>query len=65
MKILNRQKQFLSLLDPALARKFLALGAMPVAAGIVGNMDMPAFVTFVHVSAQVGGAAVFDGGQRF
>ena len=39
----------------------LALGAMPVAAGVVGDPPVPAVFAGLDVTAQRGGAAVLDG----
>ena len=48
-------------LEPALRGARLALRAMPVAAGVVGDLRLCARMTAQHMSAQRRAAALFDG----
>ena len=49
--------------QPAIARLALTLGAVPVAAGIIGDGTMAAACALVHMAPHGGGAASFDGAQ--
>jgi hypothetical protein len=60
MKIRNREQVFLAILDPDFAVGILAFGAMTVTAAVVGNADMPAFVTTILVPAQRGCTTILD-----
>lgn len=60
----NRQKLVLPRGEPLPAGLSLALGAMPVAAGIVGHADRPAGQAALDMAAQFGGPAQLDGAHR-
>lgn len=59
--ILHRQQIGLARVQPALCRRALALGAVPVAAGVVGDLVGTAALAAQHVSSQRRAAALFDG----
>ena len=63
MVILHRQQIGLPGFEPALGRAGLALRAMPVAAGVVGDLVMLTGWAVQHMPAQCRGAALFDGGH--
>ena len=50
-------------LDPAVAGCGLALGAVPVAAGVVGDGAISAAGALIQMAAECGGAAALDGRQ--
>ena len=47
-------------LDPLLFLEELALGAVPVSAGVVGDHLGPAVIALIHMAALIGGAAGFN-----
>ena len=57
----DRQQAGLPLGEPGLGRLALALGAVAVAAGVVGDRQMGAVVAARDMAAHLGGAAGFDG----
>jgi hypothetical protein len=59
--ILDRQQVGLAGIEPALGRGALALGAVAVAAGVVGDLIGPAALAAQHVSTQCRTAALLDG----
>jgi hypothetical protein len=61
MVIRHWQQSGLTGVEPASRGACLALRAMPVAAGIVGNLDLRAGLAAQHMAAQRRGAALFDG----
>ena len=61
MEILNWKQFILALLKPAGAVEALALGAMAIAAGVVGDAGVMALAALFDVSAQFRGAADLDG----
>lgn len=73
MEILARQEFGLSLFQPLGPGQGLALGTMPIGAGIIGVAFVTALVTLFEMTAQCLGSAQFDGtqdtllpnGQRF
>jgi predicted alpha/beta-hydrolase family hydrolase len=65
MVVVHRQQVSLAFLQPTLGRTGLALGAMPVAAGVVGNLVMTTAVAVQHVSPQCRAAALFDSRHDF
>jgi hypothetical protein len=72
MEVRHVEQFGLTVLQPLGAGQTLALWAVPVAAGVVGNPLMAAFAAALDVAAERCGAAVFDrahgappcGGQR-
>ena len=56
----NRQKLRLAVFEPLPRRRRLTLGAMPVAAGIVGDAFVRAVLAALDVSAERGGATGLD-----
>ena len=61
MVIVHRQQLGLTGFEPASRGACLALRTMPVAAGIVGNLDLLAGVAAQHMAAQCRSAALFNG----
>ncbi len=59
--IIDREQIGLARLQPALRGAALALGAMPVAAGVVGDQVGAAALAAQHVPTQRRAAALFDG----
>ena len=59
--VVHRQEVGLPGLQPALGRSSLALGAMAVAAGVVGHLIVLAAWAMQNVSPQRRGAALLDG----
>jgi len=51
--------------DPALFSECLTLGAVPVSAGIVRDIDATATFAGIHVSAEFSGAALLDSEHSF
>jgi hypothetical protein len=64
MKILARQEFGLTLLKPLRAGQRLALGTLPVSAGIICIPFVGALVTSFHMTAECRGATQFDGAQH-
>src|SRR3546814_186965 len=60
VEIADREQVGLAGLEPGARRGALALGAMPVAATVVGDPPMPAVGAGFDVSTERGGAAMFD-----
>jgi hypothetical protein len=58
------QKLALTLGEPLLPGRALTLGAMAVAAGVVRDGAVAAFVAGIHVAAEGGRAAGLDGGHH-
>jgi len=65
MKIRNRQKFLFPGFKPTRLDQLLALGAMAVAAGVVGGPLETATIATLEMSAQGGGAAGRDGPHDF
>jgi hypothetical protein len=61
VEVSHRQQIGLARGQPGARGGALALGTMPVAAGVVGDPPVPAVVAGLDVTAQRGGAAVLDG----
>ncbi len=64
MKVVDGQDAREPARDPSRLRQRLALGAMPVAARVVGRLGAAARKAHVQVPAQHGGAAALDGAQH-
>src|SRR5215468_3206670 len=64
MVVVEGQQVGLAGFEPAPSRTRLALRAMPVAAGVVGDLHLCASVTAQQVSPQRRAAALFDGGHH-
>ena len=60
MEIADRQQVGLALGQPGARGGALALGAVPVAATVVGDPQMPAVLAGIDVAAECRGAAVLD-----
>ena len=60
VEVADRQQIGLARRQPGARGSALAPGAMPVAAGVVGDPPVPAVVAGLDVTAQRGGAAVLD-----
>ena len=60
MVVLHRQQISLTCLEPAPGNSTLALWAVPVTTGIVGDLYPGAVVTAQHMTAEVGASAVLD-----
>ena len=58
--VLDRQKVDLAGLEPAPGRTGLALWAMPVTAGVVGDLGMLTGGTLQHMATECGAAALLD-----
>jgi hypothetical protein len=58
--IRHRQQLGLAGGEPVLGRRPLALGTVPVATGVVGDLGVGAVLTSRHVAAERGGAAALD-----
>jgi hypothetical protein len=52
MKVWDRKKILLSVLNPCFTLSVLALGTMTVTARVVTNADMTALIAFINMSAQ-------------
>ena len=52
MEVRNRKQILFTVFDPCFALRILAFGAMPVAAGVIADANMPALIAFVYMSAQ-------------
>jgi hypothetical protein len=57
MKVFNRQKVGGALIEPCCGVSAPALGAMPIAAGAIGNRSMATLIALVDVAAKSGRAA--------
>ncbi|MBA7558884.1 hypothetical protein ES708_00494 [subsurface metagenome] len=60
MEVAHRQQVGLALGQPCAGRRPLAFGAVPVAAGVVGDPPVAAVAAALDVAAERGGAAVLD-----
>jgi hypothetical protein len=65
MKVLDRQQLASSLFEPRRAGGALALWAMAIAAGAIGDRAVAATVALLDVAAERGGATERDVPQRF
>ncbi len=65
MKVLDRQQLSGALFEPRRARGALALWAMAIAAGAIGDRAVAATVALFDVAAERGGATDCDVPQRF
>ncbi len=61
IKIRDRQKPGSMFFEPFRFGERLTLRAVPIAAGIVADPEIPAMVTLIHMTAESGGATNFDG----
>ena len=61
MEVRHRQQVGLACFQPGSARQRLALGAVAIPAGIIGDADMRAVVALLYMSAQGCGPADLDG----
>ncbi len=61
MVVLDWQEISLARLQPASGRTALALWAMPITTGVVGDLGMLAGLAAQHMAAQLGTAAALDG----
>ena len=61
MIIRHRKEIVEPLFHPLTPSASLALGAVPVPAGIIGQLDVSAAVTAVHMITQIAAAAALDG----
>ena len=59
--VLDRQEVCLTRFEPAPGGTGLTLGAMPVTAGVVGDLGMLAGLTLQHMTAECRTAALLDG----
>jgi hypothetical protein len=64
MKVFNRQELSGALLEPCRAASALALRAMAIAAGAIGDRSMAALVALVDVTAEGGGPAEHNVSKR-
>jgi len=64
MEIGHRQQVGFSVLDPSFFGQCLAFGAVPVPAGVVGDADVIASITHIHMAAQSRSATGFDSMHR-
>ena len=64
MVVVDRQQVGLPRFEPAASGARLALRAMPVTAGVVGDLQLRAGVAAQDVSPQRRAAALFDGGHH-
>jgi hypothetical protein len=60
VEVADREQVRLALGQPGARGVSLALGAVPVATAVVGDPQMSAVLTGLHVAAQRGGAALLD-----
>lgn len=61
MEVADRQQVGLTRGQLGARSGALALGAVPVAAGVVGDPPMPAVIAGLDVTTQRGSAAILDG----
>jgi len=61
MVVIHRQQISLAVLQPASSGAALALRTVPVATGVVGDLELCTVFTVQHVTAERGTAAVLDG----
>ena len=61
MVVIDRQQVGLAVFKPAPGGTALALGTMPVAAGVVGDLDLRAVFTAQQVTTERGTAAALNG----
>ena len=61
MEILNGQEVLTARLDPFFFPQGLAFGAMPIPAGVIGDLQMAAVVALIPMAAQECGSAYLDG----
>src|ERR1700724_2770387 len=64
VEIADRQEIGLAGGEPVLRRRALALGAMPVAAGVIGDPPVAALLTAFDMTAEGGRAATLDARQH-
>src|SRR5215469_9886361 len=65
MEVGGRQKFSFSCRQPALTCLRLALGAVPISAGVVGDLLAATLRTHIHMTTQGGGAAALNGTKGF
>lgn len=65
VEVVDIQQVFPLPVDPLLFRQCLALGAMAVAAGVVGNSDEAAMAAGIQMSSKSGGSATAYGTEGF
>ena len=61
--VIYRQEVLLAGFKPAPGGRALALGAVPVAAGVVGDLELRALLAAQYMAAQFSTAAAFYGGH--
>jgi len=61
MEVLDGQEVVNASLDPFLFPQGLALGAVPVSAGVIGYLQVTTGVALILMAAKNGGSAYFDG----
>jgi len=64
MVVIQRQKVGLPSLEPTAGGARLTLRAMPVAAGVVGDLNLSTAAAMQYMSPQRRAAALFDGGHH-
>jgi hypothetical protein len=64
VEVFDGQQFGLAVFEPLGAGERLALGTVPVSAGVVGGALVAAGVTLLQVAAQSGGTAEFDGAHH-
>ena len=65
MEVAGRQEFPAARLQPTVSGVSLALGAVPVSAGVVGDGAIPATRTLILLPAECGSTAALDGRQDF
>lgn len=60
VEVSDRQEVGLALREPVAGRRTLAPWAVPIAAGVIGDAQMTAFVAALDMAAERGGATVLD-----
>ena len=53
MEIRNRKQILFAIFDPCFTLRILALGAMPVPAGVIADANVPAIIAFIFMPTKV------------
>ena len=61
MEVRNGQEVLTTGLDPLFFPEGLAFGAMPIPAGVIGDLQMAAVVALIFMPSKESGSAEFDG----
>ena len=61
MEVLHRQQIIHAGIEPTLCRTGLTFWAMPVATGVVGDLDLTTILAAQHMATELCSPAAFDG----